>query len=136
MKKPVVLCVDDEPLILDSLEIQLRKALGAEYLIETAVNGAEALELFEELLTVRYEVALVISNCIMPNMRGDELLMRIHAISPKTIKILLTGQADIEVVRNGINYTPLYRHIAKPWQDEDLKLTVQEALRCYFQESS
>ena len=136
MKKPVVLCVDDEPLILDSLEIQLRKALGAKYLIETAVNGAEALELFEELLTVRYEVALVISNCIMPNMRGDELLMRIHAISPKTIKILLTGQADIEAVRNGINYTPLYRHIAKPWQDEDLKLTVQEAIRCYFQESS
>ncbi|MBD0304464.1 MAG: PAS domain S-box protein, partial [Tolypothrix sp. T3-bin4] len=134
MTKPVVICVDDEPTILDSLEIQLRKLFGNNYLIETAVDGEEALELVEELLADRYKVALVIVDCIMPKMRGDELLKRIHTILPKTIKIMLTGQADLEAVANAINHANLYRYITKPWQDEDLKLTVQEAIRCYFQE--
>src|ERR671933_213461 len=134
MSNPVVICVDDELTILDILEIQLRKSLGTEYLIETAVDGEEALELVEELLADRYEVALVITDYIMPDMRGDELLGRIHAISPKTIKIMLTGQADIEAVGNAINYANLYRYITKPWQDEDLRLTIQEAVRRYFQE--
>src|SRR5919199_267664 len=134
MSNPVVICVDDELTILDILEIQLRKSLGTEYLIETAVGGEEALELVEELLADRYEVALVITDYIMPDMRGDELLGRIHAISPKTIKIMLTGQADIEAVGNAINYANLYRYITKPWQDEDLRLTIQEAVRRYFQD--
>jgi response regulator RpfG family c-di-GMP phosphodiesterase len=134
MSNPVVICVDDELTILDILEIQLRKLLGTEYVIETAVCGEEALELVEELRRERYEVVLVIVDCIMPDMRGDELLGRIHAISPRSIKIMLTGQADIEAVGNAINQANLYRYITKPWQDEDLRLTVQEAVRRYFQE--
>lgn len=134
MSNPVIICVDDELTILDILEIQLRKLLGTEYVIETAVGGEEALELVEELRRERYEVVLVIADCIMPDMRGDELLGRIHAISPRSIKIMLTGQADIEAVGNAINQANLYRYITKPWQDEDLKLTVQEAVRRYFQE--
>ncbi len=130
----MVICVDDELTILDILEIQLRKLLGTEYVIETAVCGEEALELVEELRRERYEVVLVIVDCIMPDMRGDELLGRIHAISPRSIKIMLTGQADIEAVGNAINQANLYRYITKPWQDEDLRLTVQEAVRRYFQE--
>jgi PAS domain S-box-containing protein len=134
MNKPVVICVDDESTILDSLEIQLRKLFSNEYLLETAVDGEEALELVEELLADNYEVALVLADCIMPKMQGDELLRRIHAISPKTIKIMLTGQADIEAVANAINHANLYRYITKPWQNEDLRLTLQEAFRSYFQE--
>ncbi len=134
MTKPVIICVDDEPTILDSLEIQLRKSFGNDYLIETAVDGEEALELVEELLADSYEVALVIADCIMPKMQGDELLRRIHIIAPKTIKIMLTGQANLESVGNAINQANLYRYITKPWQDEDLRLTIQEAVRSYFQE--
>ncbi len=134
MSNPGVICVDYELTILDILEIQLRKLLGTEYVIETAVCGEEALELVEELRRERYEVVLVIVDCIMPDMRGDELLGRIHAISPRSIKIMLTGQADIEAVGNAINQANLYRYITKPWQDEDLRLTVQEAVRRYFQE--
>ncbi len=134
MTKPVVICVDNEPLILDSLELQIRKCLGNGYLIETAMGGEEALELFEELLVNQYEVPLVIADCLMPDIRGDELLRRIHTISPHTIKIMLTGQADVEAVGNAINYANLYRYISKPWQDKDLSLTVQEAVRRYFQE--
>jgi PAS domain S-box-containing protein len=134
MSKPIVLCVDDEPMILDTLEIQLRKSLGKEYLIETALSGEEALELCTDLLANQCEVPLIIADYIMPDMQGDELLKRIHKISPKTIKIMLTGQASLDAVGNAINYANLYRYITKPWQTEDLRLTVKEAVRSYFQE--
>jgi adenylate cyclase len=134
MKKPVIICVDDEQTILDSLEIDLLKAFEDKYLIETAQSGEEALELLSELLAEQYEVPLVISDQIMPNMKGDELLRSVHAISPNTLKIMLTGQADLEAVVNAINYAKLYRYIPKPWQCDDLKLTATEAIYRYFQD--
>ena len=134
MKKPVIICVDDEQTILDSLEIDLLKAFEDKYLIETAQSGEEALELLSELLAEQYEVPLVISDHIMPNMKGDELLRNVHAISPNSLKIMLTGQADLEAVANAINYAKLYRYIPKPWQCDDLKLTVTEAIYRYFQD--
>ncbi|MBD0341175.1 MAG: PAS domain S-box protein, partial [Microcoleus sp. Co-bin12] len=96
--------------------------------------GEEALELLSELLAEQYEVPVVISDQIMPNMKGDELLRSVYAISPNTLKIMLTGQADLEAVANAINYAKLYRYIPKPWQCEDLKLTVTEAIYRYFQD--
>lgn len=134
MKKPVIICVDDEQTILDSLEIDLLKAFEDKYLIETAQSGEEALELLSELLAEQYEVPLVICDHIMPNMKGDELLRSVHAISPNTLKIMLTGQADLEAVVNAINYAKLYRYIPKPWQCDDLKLTASEAIYRYFQD--
>ncbi len=134
MKKPVIICVDDEPTILDSLEIDLLKAFEDKYLIETAESGKEALELLSDLLADNYEVPLIISDHIMPNMKGDELLRNVHAVSPKSLTIMLTGQADLSAVTNAINYAKLYRYIAKPWQADDLKLTVTEAIYKYFQE--
>ncbi|MEG4292779.1 PAS domain S-box protein [Microcoleus sp. C2C3] len=134
MKKPVIICVDDEQTILDSLEIDLLKAFEDKYLIETAQSGEEALELLSELLAEQYEVPLVISDHIMPSMKGDELLRSVHAISPNTLKIMLTGQADLEAVVNAINYAKLYRYIPKPWQCDDFKLTVTEAIYRYFQD--
>ncbi|GAB4193646.1 MAG: hypothetical protein Fur006_38830 [Coleofasciculaceae cyanobacterium] len=136
MNKLVVLCVDDEPIVLESLEVELSKVLGDEYLIEIAESGEEALELLAELLEEEQEIALVISDYIMPEMKGDELLKQIHTISPKTLKIMLTGQADIDAITNAINYAKLYRYIAKPWQTEDLKLTVTEAIYSYVQDKN
>ena len=134
MTKPVIICIDDEPTILDSLKIQLKKALGDEYIIETAEGSEDALELLEELLADKYEIAVVISDYLMPAIKGDELLKRIHEISPKSLKIMLTGQADLEAVTNAINHAKLYRYIAKPWQTEDLSLTVKEAVNSYLQD--
>ncbi|MEG3921623.1 PAS domain S-box protein [Microcoleus sp. T3_A4] len=132
--KPVIICVDDEPIILESLKIELKKTLGEEHLLETAEGGEDALELIEELLAEGCEIVAVISDYLMPNIKGDELLKQIHRISPKTIKIMLTGQADLEAVANTIKYAKLYRYISKPWQSEDLKLTVKEAINSYFRE--
>lgn len=131
MTQTTILCVDDEPTILDSLKIELEDVFGDEHLIELAQSGEEALEVIEELIEDDYEIALVISDYIMPDMKGDELLRRIHELSPKTLKIMLTGQADLTAVANAINYAKLYRYIAKPWHPEDLSLTVSEALSSY-----
>ncbi|MGC1247065.1 MAG: diguanylate cyclase, partial [Spirulinaceae cyanobacterium] len=134
MNKPVIICIDDEPTILESLKIELKKALGDAYIIEASEGGEEALELFKELMEDKYEVALVLSDYIMPDIKGDELLKRIHTISPQTLKIMLTGQADLEAVSNAIKYAKLYRYISKPWQPEDLKVTVIEAVHSYLQD--
>ena len=134
MAKPVIVCVDDERTVLKSLKVELKKAMGNEYGIEIAETGEEALELITELLEDGYELPLIISDYIMPDMKGDELLKRVHQISPKTLKIMLTGQADLEAVGRAIKYAKLYRYIAKPWQAEDLRLTVTEAIYSYLQD--
>src|SRR4028119_353726 len=134
MSQQVIICVDDEKTVLRSLKAELQEAVGNDYIIEIAEGGQEALELIEELLEDGDEVLLIISDHIMPDMKGDELLKQAHIISPKTIKIMLTGQADIEAIANAINSANLYRYITKPWQAEDLKLTVREALNSYLQD--
>jgi adenylate cyclase len=133
MKQQVIICVDDDNTVLKSLKAELQEVVGNGYLIEIAEGGDEALELIEELLSDGYEVPLIISDHIMPEMKGDELLKQVHILSPNTIKIMLTGQADIEAVGNAIKNANLYRYIAKPWQQEDLSLTVKEAVNSYLQ---
>jgi len=130
MGNKIVLCIDDEEIILNSLEMDL-SAPGEEYQIELATNGLEALELLEELVEEGHDLAVVISDYIMPEMKGDELLIKIHENFPSAAKILLTGQSQIEGVTNAINNASLYRYIAKPWQKEDLKLTLKSALQKY-----
>ncbi|MDY6785148.1 MAG: adenylate/guanylate cyclase domain-containing protein [Cyanobacteriota bacterium] len=133
MKKPVIICIDDEQTVLSSLKRELKIVLGDEFDVETAIGGIDALELLEELLEEGSEIALVISDYIMPDLKGDEVLKRIHEVSPKTLKIMLTGQASLDGVTNAINSAQLYRYIAKPWQSDDLNLTVKEAIKSYMQ---
>lgn len=132
MTKQVIVCVDDEPIILRSLKIELREVMGTDCLLEIAEGGEEAIELIQELIAENYEIPLIISDYIMPGMNGDELLKRVHRMAPKTLKIMLTGPADLEAVANAIKYANLYRYIPKPWQKEDLTLTVKEAINSYL----
>ena len=134
MSKLFIICIDDEPSILSSLQMEITKNFGDTCVIELAENAEDALEIYKELSAEGKEIALVISDYIMPDMKGDELLKHIHLLSPKTIKIMLTGQADIEAIGNAVKYANLYRYISKPWQPDDLKLTIKEALNCYLQD--
>ncbi|MCV6637591.1 hybrid sensor histidine kinase/response regulator [Candidatus Albibeggiatoa sp. nov. NOAA] len=134
MKKQIILCVDDEQSILESLKIELIQLLDNSYLIETAEDGSEALEIIEELLKDGYEIPLVISDYIMPNMKGDELLRYVYQSTPKTLSIMLTGQADTQAIGNAINRGNLYRYIAKPWESFDFTMTIKEALYKYNQD--
>ena len=88
MKKPVIVCIDDEPDVLQSLKIELKKALGDRCIIETAEGGEDALELLADLQAEENEIALVLSDYIMPDIKGDELLRRIHERSPDTLTII------------------------------------------------
>ena len=134
MKKQIILCVDDEQSILESLKIELIQLLDGTYLIETAEDGEEALEIIEELLEEDYEIPLLISDYIMPNMKGDALLKHVFQRTPRTLSIMLTGQADTQAIGNAINQGNLYRYIAKPWESMDFIMTIKEALHKYHQE--
>jgi signal transduction histidine kinase/FixJ family two-component response regulator len=134
MSKPVIICVDDEPTVLESLKIELKRVLGDSCLVETADGGEEALELIDELQEEEYEVALVVVDYIMPDIKGDELLREIHARSPHTLNIMISGQADLQAVSNAIREAKLFRYIAKPWQPDDLKSSVIEAIQSFLQD--
>lgn len=134
MAKQVILCIDDEEIILEALEEQLNNTFGSEYDIETSDSGEDAIDFFKELKKEGIKVPVVISDYIMPGMKGDEVLKEIHKLSPGSLKILLTGQASIDGITNAINNAKLYRYIAKPWDKDDLVLTVKEAIKSFLQE--
>jgi two-component system sensor histidine kinase/response regulator len=136
MSEQVILCIDDESIVLDSLKEQLQKGFKGEISVEVAESGDEALEIFDELIHEGIEVPVVIADFIMPGMKGDALLEKIHSRKPAAKKILLTGQASIEGVGNAINKANLYRFISKPWEKDDLILTIKEAMKSFDQEKT
>lgn len=131
--KAVIICVDDNQTVLTSLRHQLKRDYSTEFDIETAESGEEALEIFNDLFEGNVDVPLIISDQIMPGMKGDELLSIIFNRSPKTLTIMLTGQADANAVGNAVNKANLYRYISKPWDNTDLNMTVKEAIKSYYQ---
>jgi signal transduction histidine kinase len=133
MTKPVIVCVDDEPAVLDSLRRELSEVFEENCELETAMGGLEAVELVKDLVVDQCDVAIIISDYLMPDLKGDEVLRQVYALSPQTLTVMLTGQAGVEGITNAINTARLYRYIAKPWQSADLQLTVREALNSYLQ---
>ena len=134
MSRPAIICVDDEKFVLSSLKAELKQFFGEEYQIETAEGGLEALDILRELLDENNDVPVIIADYIMPDIKGDDLLEQVHGISPKTLKVMLTGQAGPDAVGNAVNKARLYRYIAKPWDPDDLGMTIQEAVKSYFQD--
>ncbi|MCB9596019.1 MAG: protein kinase [Sandaracinaceae bacterium] len=129
-----ILCVDDERMVLVALREQLQRHLGDAAFVETADDGESALEVLEEILEDGGVVPLMITDHIMPGIKGDELVARVHARSPDTRNVMLTGQATADAVGYAVNTGGLYRFLAKPWNPDDLMLTVREALRSFEQE--
>lgn len=130
--KPHIICVDDERALLNGLKSELTFALGQEYKIEIADSGEDGVELYEELIGDGYDVPVIISDYLMPGMKGDEFLKEINRRNPRARKIMLTGQASAEAVGRAVNEANLYRFIPKPWDQEDLALTVQQAIKSYY----
>jgi diguanylate cyclase (GGDEF)-like protein len=126
-----IICVDDEEGILTALTQQLRARFGNECEIEVAQSAKDALELVDELQRENEPLAVMIADQIMPGMKGVELLEEVHRRSPTTTKVLLTGQAGLDAVVAAINRAGLNRYIPKPWDEPDLRLTVENLLRTY-----
>lgn len=116
----VVLLVDDEPNILAALRRLFRRD-GHRLL--TATGGAEALQVLE-----REGVDVVISDMRMPGMDGAAFLEQVAARWPGTVRILLTGYADLGSAVAAVNRAGIHRYLSKPWDDEELRRTVREAL--------
>lgn len=133
VSKPVIVCVDDEKDILDSL-FRMLGEFKADYDIELAESGEEALEIYDECCEENIPIPLIITDFLMPGMKGDELLITLHKKDPAMIKMLLTGQATLEGVRNAYEHANLYRYLSKPWERQDLVLTIKEALKSYTNE--
>jgi diguanylate cyclase (GGDEF)-like protein len=129
--KEHIICVDDEEGILTALRQQLGARFGDECQIEVAQSAKDALELVEELKRDGEPLAVMIADQIMPGMKGVELLEEVHKRSPGTTKILLTGQAGLDAVVAAINRAGLNRYIPKPWDEPDLRLTVENLLRTF-----
>lgn len=126
----IIMCVDDEKIILDALSQDLADHFPHE--IETVDNGEEALDLIKELLKEGLEIPVILSDQLMPGMKGDEFLEQAHLLSPLSKKIMLTGQASSLAVGNSLNKANLYRYISKPWNAQDLLMTVDNALKAYI----
>ncbi len=126
-----LLIVDDEPMVVQTLQMQLAPLANEGVWIEGALNAQEALELIPALPA---PLAVVIADYLMPGLKGDDLLIEIHKQVPQAKLILLTGQAEAHNVGKIINHAPLYRYIPKPWDPLDLLLTTREALHTYHLE--
>ncbi|EKS9793904.1 MULTISPECIES: HD domain-containing phosphohydrolase [Burkholderia] len=117
---PSILLVDDEPSVLSALRRVFRPA---GYAILTAESGEAALEVLAST-----EVDLIVSDMRMPGMSGAEFLARARSLYPDTMRILLTGYAEIASVVQAVNDGGVYRYLNKPWDDHDLLLTLEQAL--------
>ncbi len=122
MKCHGLLIVDDEKEILRSLTL----TFADDYAVFTASSGAEALEILE-----KQEIALVIADQRMPVMTGAELLERVFQINSNIIRIILTGYTDTASLIQAINKGHIYQYITKPWERQDLRITVKRAVESY-----
>ena len=118
-----ILLVDDEPNVLNALRRVFRQE---NYIILAAGNGREALNLLE-----KEPCQLMISDYMMPGINGADLLKRVKEKYPEMIRIMLTGHADTGAVMGAIKEGAVYKFILKPWNDDDLRVTVGLALEQY-----
>jgi response regulator RpfG family c-di-GMP phosphodiesterase len=124
-EKPVIAIVDDEEMVLTSLRSFL--LLETDYDVETFSSPHAAVSALREK-----PVDLVISDYLMPGMNGIEFLLQVKALHPFATRILLTGYADKENAIKAINEVGLYQYVEKPWNNDDLKITIQNGLERRF----
>ncbi|MCB9072003.1 MAG: hybrid sensor histidine kinase/response regulator [Bdellovibrionaceae bacterium] len=119
---PTIICIDDEAHNNEALERLLRK----KYTVYSSTSPAEGLELIK-----KYQPAIIISDQRMPQMTGVELLEKSLSLSPDSIRLLLTGYTDLESVISAINEGQIYRYLTKPWEPQDLIITIDKAFETY-----
>ena len=121
-----ILLVDDETNIISALKRTLRRD---GYTILTANSGEEGLALLTQ-----HKVGVIISGQRMPHMTGVEFLQEVKILYPKTLRIVLTGHTELELVINSINEGAIYKFLTKPWDDDLLRDNIREAFQYYEME--
>lgn len=123
-KKITILYVDDEENNLFSFKAAFR----IKYQVFTAISGDEALKLLENK-----PVNIIISDQRMPNMTGVEFLEKVIAKFPDPVRILLTGYADMGAVVDAINKGKIFHYLTKPWNEEELDITINRAYEAFLE---
>jgi signal transduction histidine kinase/FixJ family two-component response regulator len=117
-----ILYVDDEPQNLRIFEITFRR----DFTVFTAESAAEGMRILNE-----NPLAVVLSDQKMPEMTGTDFLARVREIDPQTVRILVTAYGDAEILGSAINDGSIYRYVPKPWEPDDLRMTLKRAIETY-----
>jgi diguanylate cyclase (GGDEF)-like protein len=125
-RKHRVMLVDDEPSNLKALGAML----GDEYDVVLANDGEEAYQMLMAMPD-REEIALIISDQRMPRLTGTELLEKVKALMPRTMRIILTGYSDLQAIMDCLNRAEIYRYVCKPFDRDDMMMTVRRAIEAF-----
>lgn len=133
MEKGFFVCVDDEMSVTETLREQLRQHFSDSHEIETANSAEEALDLIDEIQQSGGMIEVIITDQVMPGMKGDKFLEEVNRRLPECIKILLTGQAGLDSAIHAINRGGLNRYVEKPWDMENLKTDIRDLVAKFRQ---
>lgn len=123
-KKISVLYVDDEENNLFSFKAVFR----VKYQVYTAISGDEALKILSEK-----PIEIIITDQRMPNMTGVEFLEKVIELYPDPMRLLLTGYADMNAVVDAVNKGKIFHYLSKPWNEEELDMTINRAHEAFLQ---
>ena len=130
--KKVILILDDEPAILESVKYQVQKRFGDEFDYELASNGEEGLMIVDELISEGVDILVTISDWLMPGMKGDDFLVELHKKMPDCVKIMLTGQADEASIERAHKQANLYKVIYKPWSKDQMIEAIEKGIDKHY----
>lgn len=128
MSAATILLVDDEKTILDSLKGQLRSGFGARFRYETAENVTEAWEVIDDLEEDGVQLVVIVSDWLMPGVRGDEFLADVRRRMPHTVRVMLTGQADPAAIRRAYDEAAVQAVLRKPWSIREIFEVIEAGL--------
>ena len=128
MTNRVILCVDDEKIVLNSLKTQLREKYDNLFNYEIAENADEAFEIIEDLVVEGFDIIVIVSDWLMPGIKGDEFLIKIHQKFPSIVTILLTGHADEKAIQKAKDFANLHKCLRKPWSEAELFSAIETGL--------
>ncbi|MBW7857789.1 MAG: response regulator, partial [Leptonema sp. (in: Bacteria)] len=131
MDKGFIVCVDDERAVIETLREQLLRFFGETHEVEVANSGEEGLQLVKDIMQQGGSVEVVITDQVMPGLKGDELLEEVHRLLPETIKILLTGQAGLRDAIDAVNRGGLNLYVEKPWNMDEIYVDIERLIVRY-----
>lgn len=120
--------MDDEKVVLNTLMGQLYQTFGNRYVYESFTSAEEAEEYIDEVYAEGENVDVIICDWLMPRIKGDEFLVRVHRRFPDVGLIMLSGQASPEAIERAKNEAHILAFVAKPWDKDELMQLVQKAL--------
>ncbi len=118
-----ILLVDDEPNVLDALKREFHK----QFHLHTALGGQEALA----TLRISGPYAVVVSDCRMPSMDGIQLLSLVRKVAPNTVRMMLTGNNDMETAIEAVNKGEIFRFLTKPCPSDTFHAAIADGIKQY-----